>query len=148
MIDIPLHRMGIVPSDKILVDVLNEASRQLQMKGWSRFAMARSASGDAVSLNSADACSYCLSGAVVKAWRTIDPKNEDIYFPLFEKKVSAALRNVYGYEGGVSRWNDEVAASRDDVVTLINSVIASIQPAAWFCQPGSCLCQRDTADLL
>jgi hypothetical protein len=147
MIDIPLHRMGIVSGDKILVDVLNEASRLLQMKGWSRFAMARSACGEAVSLNSADACSYCLSGAVVKAWRTIDPKNEDLYFPLFEKKFSAALRNAYGYEGGVSRWNDEVAGSRDDVVTLINSVIASIQPAACSCQPGSWVCQRDAADL-
>ncbi|VTZ28587.1 conserved hypothetical protein [Methylocella tundrae] len=148
MIDIPLHRMGVVPGDKILVDVLNEASRLLQMKGWSRIAMARSASGQAVSLNSADASSYCLSGALVKAWRTIDPKNEDLYFPLFEKKLSAALRDAYGYEGGVSRWNDEVAASRDDVVTLINSVIVSIQPAACSSQPGSCICQRDAAYLL
>ncbi|WP_026605549.1 DUF6197 family protein [Methylocapsa acidiphila] len=130
MMDIPLRRMGIVLGDKILVDVLHEASRLLQTKGWSRFAMARSAGGDAVGLNSADACSYCLSGAVVKAWRTIDPKNEDIYFPLFEKKFSATLRDAYGYEGSVSRWNDEVAVSRDDVVTLINSVTASIQPVA------------------
>lgn len=148
MMDIPLHRMGIVPGDKILLDVLNEASRLLQTNGWSRFAMARSACGEAVSLNSAAASSYCLSGALVKAWRTIDPKNEEFYFPIFEKKFSSALRNAYGYEGGVSRWNDEVAVSRDAVVTLINSVIASIQPAACSCQPGSRVGQRDAADLL
>jgi hypothetical protein len=79
---------------------------------------------------------------------TIDPKNEDFYFPLFEKKFSAALHDAYGYVGGVSRWNDDLAASREDVVTLINSVIASIQPAACSCQPDAWVCQRDAADLL
>ena len=148
MMNMPIGRVGIASRDKIIVDVLNEASRLLQTKGWSRFAMARSACGQAVSLNSANASSYCLSGALVRAWRTIDPENEDFYFPVFEKKFSTTLRDAYGYEGGVSRWNDDVAASRDHVLTLINSVIASIQPAACSCQPGSCVCQRDAADLL
>ena len=77
-------------------------------------------------VNSKDASCYCLSGALVKAWRTIDPLNEEFYFKYFEKKFSDILRESYGYKYTFTRWNDEVATCRDDVVALIHSVITSI----------------------
>jgi hypothetical protein len=117
---------GVAPRDETIVAVLNEANRLLQTMGWTRFSMARGACGEAVRPDSAKAASYCLSGALVKAWRTIDPENEEFYFPYFEKKLSAALRKLHGYEGGVTRWNDGQAASLTDVVALIDAVIATI----------------------
>jgi hypothetical protein len=43
------------------------------------------------------------------------------------------LRESYGYDHTFTRWNDEVATSRENVVSLIHSVITSIledDPAA------------------
>ncbi len=115
-----------MPSNKVIVDVLMETSNLLQQKGWNKFSMARDTRGEGVSPNSKDASCYCLSGALVKAWRTIDPQNEDFYFKYFEKKFSDDLRDTYGYDRTFTRWNDEVATSRENVVTLIHSVITSI----------------------
>ena len=126
MMDMPLVGAGVVPGDKIIVNVLIETSRLLQKKGWNKFSMARGPLGEAVSPDSIDASSYCLSGALVRAWRTVDPENENFYFRYFEKTFSEALRTIYGYEGTFTRWNDEVATCADDVVTLIHSVITSI----------------------
>ena len=115
-----------MPSNKIIVDVLMETSHLLQQKGWNKFSMARDPQGENVGPNSKDASCYCLSGALVRAWRTIDPQNEDFYFKYFEKKFSDDLRESYGYDHTFTRWNDEVATSRDNVVTLIHNVITSI----------------------
>ncbi len=117
---------GVMPSNKVIVDVLLETSNLLQQKGWNKFSMARDPRGEGVGPNSEDASCYCLSGALVRAWRTIDPQNEDFYFKYFEKKFSDDLRETYGYDHTFTRWNDEVATSRDNVVTLIHSVITSI----------------------
>jgi hypothetical protein len=115
-----------MPSNKIIVDVLMETSQLLQQKGWNKFSMARDPRGGGVGPNSKDASCYCLSGALVKAWRTIDPQNEDFYFKYFEKKFADDLRETYGYDHTFTRWNDEVATCRENVVTLIHSVITSI----------------------
>jgi hypothetical protein len=115
-----------MPSNKIIVDVLMETSQLLQQKGWNKFSMARDPHGEGVGPNSKNASCYCLSGALVKAWRTIDPQNEDFYFKYFEKKFADDLRETYGYNHPFTRWNDEVATCRENVVTLIHSVITSI----------------------
>jgi len=115
-----------MPSNKVIVDVLMETSHLLQQKGWNKFSMARDPRGEGVSPDSKNASCYCLSGALVKAWRTIDPQNEDFYFKYFETKFSDDLRESYGYDHTFTRWNDEVATCREDVVTLIHSVITSI----------------------
>ncbi len=127
MINFTVVSEDVSANKTLIVAVLGETRRLLQEKGWNRFSMARGADGKAVSPNSSAASCYCLSGALAKAWRTIDPENEDFYFQYFERKFSDALRNVYGYDGAVTRWNDEIATRQEDVVTLIESVIKSIQ---------------------
>ena len=121
-----VFREGIMPSNKMIVDVLMETSQLLQQKGWNKFSMARDPNGEGVGPNSKDASCYCLSGALVKAWRTLDAQNEDFYFRYFEQKFAEDLRESYGYDHTFTRWNDEVATSRDHVVTLIHSVITAI----------------------
>jgi hypothetical protein len=116
----------VMPNNKMIVDVLMETSQLLQRKGWNQFSMARDPYGEGVGPDSKNASCYCLSGALVKAWRTIDPENEDFYFRYFEEKFAENLRASYGYDRTFTRWNDEVAASRDDVVNLVHSVITSL----------------------
>jgi hypothetical protein len=123
----------IMPGNQTIVEVLRETSRLLERKGWNKFSMARGPFGQGVGPNSNAASCYCVCGALVKAWRTVDPQNEDFYFRYFEKKLADVLHQNYGYGHTFTRWNDEVAACRDDVVSFINSVIASIledDPAA------------------
>lgn len=115
-----------MPSSKVIVDVLRETSRLVQRQGWNKYSMARDFTGHGVSPDSKNASCYCLAGALVKAWRTIDPAHEDFYFKYFENKFSSCLRESYGYDRTYTRWNDEVAASGDHVVTLIHSVITSV----------------------
>lgn len=119
-------------NNKIIIDVLGEASQLLQRKGWDRFAMARDECGKSVDLNSNEASCYCLSGALCKAWRVIDPANEEFYFKYFEKKFSDVLHESYGFGGTFTRWNDSVATSRDDVLNLIQSVISSLPEEAYY----------------
>lgn len=126
MVYLAMMQEGGMPSNKIIVEVLMEASKLLQQKGWNKYSMARDPQGGNVGPNSANASCYCLSGALVKAWRTVDPQHEDFYFKYFERKFSDGLRESYGYNHTFTRWNDEVASSRDDVVALIHSLITSI----------------------
>jgi hypothetical protein len=109
-----------------IIRVLMETCRLLEGKGWNKYTMARNANGQLCSPDSQDAACYCLSGALVKAWRTIDPQNEDFYFPYFEKKISQVLLEKYNYPYTYTRWNDNVATCREDVIKLIHLVITSV----------------------
>ncbi|VFU08654.1 conserved hypothetical protein [Methylocella tundrae] len=113
-------------NNRIIVDVLVEASRLLETKGWNKFAMARNDRGEAVNLDSSEASCYCLSGALCMAWRAVDPANEEFYFKYFEKKFSDVLRESHGFDGTFTQWNDSVATSRDHVLNVIQSVITSL----------------------
>lgn len=113
-------------SAEVIIKVLIEAGQLLQRKGWSKFSMARDENGAKCGPDSAEAACYCLSGALVKAWRTIDPANEEFYFRFFEKKFSEVLRAKYSYDRTFTQWNDQIATSREDVVNLIHTVITSL----------------------
>ncbi|SFK75826.1 DUF6197 family protein [Methylocapsa palsarum] len=109
-----------------IIRVLMETRRLLEGKGWNKYTMARDTKGHLCSPDSQDAACYCLSGALVKAWRTIDPGNEEFYFPYFEKKISEVLLEKYNYPYTYTRWNDNVATCREDVIKLIHLVITSV----------------------
>ncbi len=110
-------------SSQAIILVLGEASRLLEQKGWTRFAIARNQGGEPIAVNSGTASSYSLSGALVTAWRNVDPANEDFYFLYFEEKLAEILRKRSGYELTFTQWNDRVAASREEVVNLIRALI-------------------------
>lgn len=112
-----------------IIKILVETSQLLERKGWNKYTMARDANGRRCGPDSEEATCYCLSGALVKAWRTIDPESEEFYFRFFEKKFSEVLLEKYDYNYTYTRWNDTVAKSREDVIQLINEVINSL-PAA------------------
>ncbi len=112
-----------------IIKVLTEASQLLEQKGWSKYLMTCDSSGKICGIDSDVASSYCLSGALVKAWRTIDPHSESFYFKFFEKKFSQILRDKYDYDNTYTRWNDDVATSGEDAVKLIQSVITSLLTA-------------------
>ncbi len=109
-----------------IIKVLTEATQLLQQKGWNKYLMSCDAGGKICGIDSDLASSYCLSGALVEAWRTIDPHNEGFYFKFFEKKFSQILRDKYDYNNTYTRWNDDVATSGEDAVKLIQTVIASL----------------------
>ncbi|WOJ89323.1 hypothetical protein RZS28_16220 [Methylocapsa polymorpha] len=113
-------------NNEMIIEILLESSQLLQRKGWNKYAMARDENGDKCGPDSSEAACYCLSGALVRAWRTIDPKNEDFYFKYFEKKFSEVLLARYNYNRTFTQWNDQVATSREDVVKLIHTVITSL----------------------
>ncbi len=110
-----------------ITQILEEAKGLLQRKGWTKFATARNESGSVVGLNDNDASCYCLPGALVKAWRNVDPRNEGFYFSYFEEKFAETLRENYGYDRTVTQWNDNMATSVDDAVNLIDTVITGVR---------------------
>lgn len=112
--------------DKLIIAILLDARSLLQHSGWSQFCIARDDHGAVVDAHGAAACRYCLSGALCKAWRRLDPGNEDYYFGYFEEKFSAVLRRVYGYDRTFTQWNDHVATSCEQVLGLIDAVILDI----------------------
>lgn len=112
--------------NEVIIEVLLDASDLLQQKGWNKYSMARNENGDECGPDSSEAACYCLSGALVRAWRTVDPDNEEFYFKFFEKKFSEVLRARYDYNRTFTQWNDHVATSREDVVNLIHTVVTSL----------------------
>lgn len=114
-------------SDEMVVRILLNACDLLEKRGWTQGSMARDANGDACSVNSDAAMSYCLSGALVKSWRELDCANENFYFQLFETRFSEVILRKYSYKRTLTRWNDDIATHREAVVELIYAVIKSIQ---------------------
>lgn len=112
--------------NQTIISILMETARLLEGKGWNKYSMARTSAGKLCAPDSREASCYCLSGALVKAWRTIDPANEEFYFPYFESKFSEVLLEKYKYPYTYTRWNDNVATSREDVVKLIHEVITAV----------------------
>lgn len=119
-----------------IIEILSESARMLKEKGWSRYAMARDVNGNTCALNSNQAVSYCLWASVVKGWRSVDPDNEVFYYPFFERKFHETLELKFGYPFTVTRWNDEVAQSLEDVTTFLDDVIATIPPDAKIVVPA------------
>jgi hypothetical protein len=115
-----------MPTVQTIIAVLTEARRLLSEKGWTKFQMARDSSGRAVSLDSLNAACYCLGGALTKAWRIIDPQNEEFYFRYFQAEFSTILKELYNYDYTFTRWGDDVAASKDDVISLIDYLIKTL----------------------
>lgn len=111
---------------ELIIQILLEASRLLQGNGWNKFSMARDLSGKRCGPSSNEASCFCLSGALVKAWRLLDPSREIFYFKFFEEKFSEVLRTKYKYNYTYTRWNDRVATSKEEVLLLIHCVIASV----------------------
>lgn len=103
------------------------ACRLLEEVGWTRCSMARDARGAACDLGGEPADSYCLSGVLVKSWRELDRANEDLYFSFFEVRFSEIILAKYNYRCTLTRWNDEFAADRDEVIELIHAVISSLR---------------------
>jgi hypothetical protein len=89
-----------------------------------------------------------LSGALVKAWRTIDPEHEEFYFKYFEKKLSEILLEKYNYQYTYTRWNDHVATSKDDVIQLLHCAITSILKSDGEINLEDQLMLHDTAPLM
>lgn len=110
----------------MIIKILMETSRLLQTNSWNKFSMARDANGDRCGPESSDAICYCLSGALVKTWRTLDRSREEFYFKYFENKFSEVLAEKYNYPYTYTLWNDRVATRKEDVLELIHSVIVSI----------------------
>jgi hypothetical protein len=119
-----------------VIEILSESRRTLKEKGWTRSAMARDGTGLMCGLNSDQAACYCLWASVVKAWRLVDPENEKFYFPFFERKFLEILELKFSYPFPVTRWNDEVARSLEDVTALLDAVIATIPPDARIVVPA------------
>jgi hypothetical protein len=112
---------------EVIIEVLLEADRLLQRKGWNKYSMALNEKGDHCGPDSSEATCYCLSGALVRAWRTIDPDNEEFYFKFFEAIFFEVLQAQYGYDRTYTQWNDQVATSREDISGLIHAVVMSLQ---------------------
>jgi hypothetical protein len=124
-----------IANGETVIEILRESRRILKEQGWTRFAMARDATGKSCGLNSETAVSYCLWSSVVKGWRSVDPDNENFYFPFFERKFLEVLKSKYGYAFTVSRWNDERARSLEDVTNLLDELIATISTDTPIVQP-------------
>lgn len=110
-----------------IIKILVEARSLIEQGGWSQFCIARDRTGNVVDAHAGEACRFCLSGALCKAWRALDPANEDFYFRYFEEVFSAVLRVRYGYDRTFTQWNDHVATSQKEVVVLIDRVIAHVE---------------------
>jgi hypothetical protein len=112
---------------KMIVKILWMACRLLEEKGWNRGAMARNRSGEPCGIESQAVDSFCLSGALVNSWRTLDRTNENLYFTLLEARFSDVIFRKYGHSCTLSRWNDRFAKHREEVIELIHAVIKSIE---------------------
>lgn len=112
-------------SESVIIEIVKEANRILREQGWTQLSMARDAAGKCCSLNDPQAVSFSVWGSIVKAWRFIDPDNEDFYFPFFERKLREILASKWEYHRTVTRWNDEQGMTLDLAAALLDAVIAS-----------------------
>lgn len=110
----------------VTINILSEASRLLNGNGWIKYNMARDAHGNVCVPTRSEASCFCLSGALVRAWRTIDPAQEEFYYKYFEAKFAEVLEQKYNYIYPYTRWNDQVAKCKEDVIGLIDSVVTNI----------------------
>jgi hypothetical protein len=108
----------------MIIDILLEASRILLRNGWTTHALARDANGASCRLDKSDAASYCLCGALTKAWRILDYENDEVYFRLFRNEFNMILESKYNYRYSLTQWNDSAATCKDDVIELIHDVIS------------------------
>jgi hypothetical protein len=95
------------------LDVLVGARRQLTEKGWTRGEFAKDKNGSTVATGSDAAVCYCLDGAM----RSL---KGDPYSYLDARKM---IRRVIGASMLISDYNDNVARSVDDVLSVLDQAI-------------------------
>ena len=107
--------------------LLEEMKRLLEI-GWTRSALARDKYGNKVSTKSEDACSFCLSGAVLRAVFNTSPADyvaENELMSMLEREVEAlnpGKCNSWNGDNFVV-WNDEYGRTKEEVIALVDTLI-------------------------
>ncbi len=85
---------------------------------WTKGSSARRADGAQVTPFVADACTFCASGAIMRA--TTDGTNED-----YSTAVSALRKHIPIERWGVACYNDDASTTHADMLKLFDKAIAS-----------------------
>lgn len=102
-------------------EYLTKARHKLE-GGWTRDAAARDAAGTPVSPRAPYAVSFCLSGSLVAACDALDGCTCYFVRPLTTALEMALIRR--GCHLNLASFNDSVAKSKEDVLALIDDVLA------------------------
>lgn len=119
-------------SNETVVDTLKQV-RQLLEKGWCKGDFAIDANDEPAMIESADACRWCIVGAVYRACniQEYDPEHSELVDTGLSKKVLAELEATLcaSHEGSIKtlpQFNDE-QESVEPVLDLIDKTSERLQ---------------------
>ena len=101
-------------SNQRLLENLNEIKDVLSDESsWTQNTFARDVNGNTIDVDSDNACSWCLMGAIYKSSDTVNQSND----------VVDCLYRVTGQS--VCYYNDNKETQHQDIVNLLNTAIAN-----------------------
>jgi hypothetical protein len=101
-----------------LISLIAETKRLLRL-GWCKSALARDKNNQYVSSYSKEACSWCLSGAITRAYMVLE-------LPWGVSRVLSDKLTEKAKTNWLAHWND-AQESVDDVINLLDLVEKDIQ---------------------
>ena len=104
-------------------ELLTEAKKLLETKGWNQFSLARDKHGQSTFYDDTEACSYCAVGAVWAASKI--PNAMHTSTPEYASVASTIqlLQSVIPGNAYTSSWNDVPGRTKEEVLTLFDTAI-------------------------
>ncbi len=102
--------------------ILKEAKNLLLKKGWTQHSSAKDACGEKVSIYSASARYFCLTGALNLAFSRQKNLSLDKVKSLW-KKIEEQMPTIEDY-GCIAKWNDDPKRQKFEVIDLLNTLIS------------------------
>lgn len=100
-----------------ITQILNDAA-DLVSRGWTQRTYARDAQRAPCPWDSPDAASWCMSGAVSRAARSVG-----------DEVASAAYEFCWRFMGDMSAWNDAPERTQDEVVRKLRAMAIKAEVA-------------------
>lgn len=104
---------------------LLKQARAIVEKGWARGALAMDAQGRTVGVKSPEACSFCLSGALIRAGATYHGTLTEDGVRIFDKLQAFTPERLY-----IHHWNDMPGRAKEEVLALIDKAVAAFEEEA------------------
>lgn len=115
-------------------EILIEAKRLIEEKGWTQGVFARDSTGLFIDMTSGDACSYCAGGAIcVAGWRANSNRAElallGTIHPYVAYSAQLALLSAicppgtYNALADIASWNDDPHRTKAEVLAAFDKAI-------------------------
>jgi len=109
-------------------EIIKKAIELLETKGWTQGAYARNAEGAPIYRMEPEACSFCLSGALSRAYMEMNENHDDEVDPFYEEfrntriGIIDIIRKKYGADQIIT-FNDDDGRTKEEVVGLLKEAL-------------------------